>query len=123
MSNGYRISMQPFIGSTAGLTTGPSNIFIMTVHAPCILREFRVACRVVTTNDASNYWTLLIRNISGATIASRDTAALTAGIWSLIFKANIGVAVSDADVILYFRIEKVGAPGAIDIAPPVIVFE
>ncbi len=114
--------MQPYNGQTSSLTAN-ANIFGLTVPAPCVLAEMRVAVRIAAPNDASNYWQMVLRNVAGTLTVNADTSLLAAASWSLIVKTALGLAVADADAMLYMGIVKVGAPGALSIMAPSLAIE
>lgn len=82
------------------------------------LMKWAVTTMVNTTNDGSNYWTFVLRNTAGSTIASFTTAADTAGVWTG-HEVTSGWTnpVAATNKMFYIKIDKTGSPGSIYIVP------
>ena len=82
-----------------------------------VVNRYQVTCRVNTTNDGSNYWTLYLREASTNTnIQNINTSALSPSstTWSFL-SATVEHELSLSEVGLYVYVEKTGSPGALDV--------
>jgi len=89
---------------------------MVLTRTPIYINRFQAVVRVQTTNNATNYWTLVLVLVNGAGISSANTAALAPS--STTFSAISGSAAYNAavgEIGLYVQAQATGAPGALDV--------
>lgn len=72
---------------------------------------------VLTTNNATNYWTIALQNASGATLASFTTAAIAVTTWSRFVITSGITQPAASNGALVITATATLSPGAIFIAP------
>ena len=107
-------SVLPYLSSTSGVDP-----FAVTISRSCTIQYWYQSVHVATTNNASNYWSLVLRRMSdGAVIQTLTTSAISASTWSVVSATDMADALTAAHVGLYIRVTKVGGPGALTMAAP-----
>lgn len=82
--------------------------------------KFFAAVRVLTTNNATNYWTVkLIRASDSTVIASFNTSGIAAGARTLFTVNSFGIAsIASSAVAMFITCAKTGAPGGLELIGP-----
>jgi len=89
------------------------------------IRCWQVTAKVRTTNDASNYWNINIRELTSAgafnTLSTLTTAAIAPNVWTSLDSGVVSVSYdSTASLGLVVYINKVGSPGTLDFLCPLV---
>ncbi len=107
-----------------GITVAAVNVCMATIDASCTLKSFAILTQVLTTNNASNYWTINVhRYADGAVMFSLNTSGNTANI-SRILSTTRSDALSPAGTYaVYVEAVKVGSPGALNLGGPAAYVE
>lgn len=97
-----------------------ATIFVATIPRALTIRGWSQAIFVATTNDGSNYWSLILRKPGPTTLATLTTASASADTWTLLGDMSIGEAVTTGEVYLWIRAEKTGSPGNLYLGAPAV---
>lgn len=102
---------------SAGITVDTVVCGMVLTRVPIYINRFQINCRVNTTNNGSNYWTIyLVTAVGGGAITTVNTSALSPSstVWSRL-NGTIGSQVTSPEIGLYVRVIPTGSPGALDI--------
>jgi hypothetical protein len=108
--------LNPFPFASSGASAGEFPQF----GTDMIITVFRAAVFVVTTNNATNFWTLTLRDTAAAVLATIDTSAAAANTWVRIATAVI-TQPGASNVVLTVRPTATLTPGAIFVVPEILV--
>lgn len=106
--------------------TGNRTVFVGTLEPGGTSKVVRwvQAWYVGAPNDATNYWQINLRAESPAvTLATFSTADLGTGTWLRTDLDNLSATVLDTFEILSIRVTKIGSPGALSLANPLVWLE
>ena len=105
------------VTSGFGLTTNAYVCGMVLTRTPIYINRFQAVCRVNTTNNATNYWDLILATVVGGVgISSASTSALAPS--STTFSAisgSVGTNIAVGEIGLYVFAARTGAPGILDV--------
>jgi hypothetical protein len=112
-------ALQPF-------TTGGVKFMAGLPRDSVTPRRLRITLFIATTNNATNYWTITLRNAATTTVASTSTAALAPDTW---YTVDVDAFAIDpltvaGDKVLQINLSRSGtggAPGALQLHPVLLV--
>lgn len=115
----------PFITYAPGsrppsAVTSDGIVFTCAVPYACLVKYFKVALLVTTTNDGSHYWTLNLKRIDGTSVSSVNTSAISPNTWSLRSATGVDYTLATSHIALYVEAIKTGSPGTLQIAGPAV---
>jgi len=103
------------------MTTNGGRPYAGTISRDMTIRSWHQAVWVDTTNNASNYWTINLKNGSGTNRLSFDTSAMSADAWNMYSSTGLSTSLTAAsEFMLYVQVAKTGSPGAISLPCPAI---
>jgi hypothetical protein len=109
---------------TVSPTSAGGNPYAGTVDRNMTFVQWMQGCYIVTTNDGSNYWRIVLAADNGTvatTIKEINTSALAPNGWRKLTNTAFDVAsITTSQNILYVSVAKVGTPGALYIAGPAL---
>lgn len=106
------------------LTTTSSDPYSFTVDRTLTLINWSQAVYVASLNDASNYWSIALKNPSFTTLNTLTTAAISANTFTLLSDSTFSAAtIGTADILVYITCTKVGSPGDLYIYGPALEVE
>ncbi|HLB31078.1 MAG TPA: hypothetical protein VJN91_06075, partial [Gammaproteobacteria bacterium] len=94
--------------------------FEATIDVATTIKRWVQTWYVQTTNNASNYWTIALQEIDGTAIASFDTSAGSANVWTRRDSGEMSVSITTADMGLRINATKTGSPGDLFLAGPAV---
>jgi hypothetical protein len=105
------------------LTIDPSFPYAQTIDRSLQQLSWYQHLYVATTNNGSNYWTIILARISdGATVATLTTAAVTVNTQTVISTTTFAInPLLTSYQMLYVKCTKTGAPGALYLSGPSLV--
>lgn len=118
----YLVPFCQFIDSPGNLTASPSYPFTGSVFRDGTMVAWVQSLAIQTTNDASNYWTVLLRAWgTGSTIRSFNTSTYSPS--TVISRNDTGLSIAisrSTDVGLYVYCTKTGSPGTLQLGGPAV---
>lgn len=118
----YLVPFCQFIATPGNLTVTGSYPFTGSVFRDGIVVGWVQSLVVLTTNDASNYWTVSLRSWgTGSTIRSFNTAAYSPGTVTSRNDTGLSITISrSTDIGLYVYCTKTGSPGTLQLGGPAV---
>jgi len=95
-------------GDSAGSYVG---VMASAIGGTWTIQKMYVCCKVVGTNDSTNYWTIQLQKMSGTAIATVNTGGSSANVWLNISDTSIGTSVSTSDEGLIIKAKSTNSPG------------
>jgi hypothetical protein len=87
-----------------------------------VLQVFTVSVFIVTTNNATNFWTIELRDATNATLCSVTTAAVAANAWARLTTTTI-IQPAASNPILTVVVTPTLAPGNIYVVPQITLLK
>jgi hypothetical protein len=108
------------------MSTTDSFPYLAAVDRTVTFKKITYSVYVNTTNDASNYWSIILRKSDAprTVVKTLTTAAVSAGAWVSISATTFDVAsATSTDSSVQIRLTKTGSPGSIYMAGPALEVE
>lgn len=77
---------------------------------------FYCTVRVLTTNNATNFWTIALQDSAATTLASVDTSAIAADVWTRLEDLTVTMP-SSSNAVFSIRVTATLSPGSLFIEP------
>lgn len=120
---GFWISFGPGDVNANNITTTNGIPYLTTVGKAMVVQSWIQSVAPLTTNNATNYWTLtLLQKLSGGSnnvVSSFNTSTYTVDVWTKATQSP-SYALNATDVILMIQVTKTGAPGPLAVAGPML---
>jgi hypothetical protein len=100
-----------------------NGIYTVSIDRAMTIDHWTQACKVSTTNDASNYWTLSLLEWDGTVIASINTSGESADTRLSLLSTSINHDLDPStggQEMIYVRIQATGSPGALALHGPAV---
>lgn len=107
--------LNPFAIGSSGLPQGE-----FPQSNPMTIMAFYVSVFVLTTNNATNFWTIILRSTAPTTLAQVDTSALAINTWVRLSDLTITQPLS-TNVVLSVVATATLTPGSIFMVPEILV--
>jgi hypothetical protein len=106
--------------TTAANISAGAIIYTSTIGASQTIKRYHQGIYVVTTNNGSNYWTIILRRADTlAALISLSTAASAAN--TILTLSSVGdVAITTGMLNVYVEVAKVGSPGNLYLYGPAV---
>lgn len=93
--------------------------FAVALPRSGVVNTFAYSFYVATTNNASNYWTITLETIGGASVQALTTAGSSANTWTRT-GTSFEYSIALSAVALAVKVQSTGAPGDIYLAGPIV---
>jgi hypothetical protein len=114
----------PFAANVAQPIAATNTLGIATVPRALSVVTFKIAALVITTNNASNYWTIkLVAQDGGLDItnATVNTSAVAADVWNVL-TVTVGTSVASTYDAIYAYATKTLNPGSLYWGAPLVTY-
>jgi hypothetical protein len=122
--NGARFPLFLSFGGAYAAISANSTVYAATIDRTVSFAKWTQSYYVATTNDANNYWRIVLTRGDGTTIEEITTSAGSPDTWTQLSSTSFDVAsVGTADKLVYISVVKAGsgaAPGNLFLAGPAV---